>query len=667
MPKIEQKSPLNKKRYFFVIGFISAVFLVYVSRLVDWQIINYEYYKARANNVNTYSITTDPVRGEILDCNGKGLAVNATGYRVILDRLNIKRDSENKFILKMISILEGLKCPWIDMLPVEVKNDEFVFLEDKKSQIAQLKRFLEFNVDVDAPQCMEKLIKRYKCTDFSNDEKRKICSVRYNMDRISGYKSKITPYILAENITPEAMSIISELSVKLGGGVKIETSLIRQYINGTVAPHIVGHVGQMSSEEYEKYKDKNYSIDAIIGKTGIENALEDELRGKSGKRMVQLSRSGSLVGVSEVEENVPGHTVFLTIDSELQEVANRSLEENIEKASKMGVTDCKSGAAVVLDVSDFSVLAAATFPSYNLSELFTDPGYYPKLAADSESTPLLNRAFNGAFAPGSVYKPLAACAGLQENVITPDDTVNCNGRYTYYKGYTLRCMGHHGNAKLKFALSKSCNVYFAEVGRRLGANLLATYANKFGIGVKTGLEIYENKGIVAGPEHSKAVGSKWYESGSSQAAIGQSDNMITPLQLAAYTATIASGGNRYKTHLVKKITNYMKSDIIAEKKAEFIESCGISEENINIVKECMREVVLSGTARDFSNFDPPIAAKTGTAENPMGSDHTTFICFAPYDNPKIAVSVVIANGKYGTISKNVAKDILNQYFKNQGS
>lgn len=667
MPKIEEKSPLNKKRYFFIIGFISMVFLVYVGRLVDWQIINYDYYKARANNVNTYSITTDSVRGEILDCNGKGLAVNSTGYRVILDRLNINRDSENKFILKMVNLLEGLKCPWIDMLPVEVKNDEFIFLDDKKSQISQVKRFLEFNVDVDAQQCMEKLIKKYKCFDFSNEEKRKICSVRYNMDRIGGYKSKITPYILADNITPEAMAIISELSVKLGGGVKIETSLIREYINGTITPHIVGHVGQMSSEEYEKYKDKNYSIDAIIGKTGIENALEDELRGKSGKRMVQISRSGSVIGVSEVEENIPGHTIFLTIDSDLQEVANKSLAENIEKASKMGVSDCKSGAAVVLDVNDFSVLAAATFPSYDLSEFFKDPSYYPKLAADSESTPLLNRAFNGAFTPGSVYKPLVACVGLQEGVITPDDIVSCNGKYTYYRGYTLRCMGHHGNAKLKLALAKSCNVYFAEVGRRLGADLLANYANRFGIGVKTGLEIYENKGIVAGPEHSRAVGSKWYESGSSQAAIGQSDNMITPLQLAAYAATIANGGNRYKTHLVKKITNYTKSDVISEKNAEMVENCGISEENINIVKECMREVVLSGTARDFSSFEPEVAAKTGTAENPMGSDHTTFICFAPYDNPKIAISVVIANGKYGIISKNVAKDILNQYFKTQNS
>ncbi|MDR1627495.1 MAG: penicillin-binding protein [Oscillospiraceae bacterium] len=670
MFKIEKKSPLNKKRYFFIIGVIFIIFSIYVARLVDWQIINSDYYKARANNVNTYSIITDAVRGEILDCSGNGLAVNSTGYKIILDRLNINKDSENKFILKMISILERLKCSWIDILPIEVKNNEFVFSEDKKSQIFQIKKILELSADTGASECMEKMIKKYKCSEFSLDEKRKICSVKYNMDKISGYKSKITPYTLADNITAEAMAIFSELSAKLGGGVRVETSLIRNYINGTIAPHIVGYIGPISSQEYEKYKDKNYSIDAVIGKAGIESALESELRGKSGKRMVQLSRSGELIRVAEVEENVPGHTVFLTIDSELQEAANKSLAENIEKASKMGAPDCKSGAAVAIDVRDFSILAAATFPSYDLAQLFKDPSYYPTLAADFENTPLLGRAFNGAFAPGSVYKPLVACAGLQEGVITPDDTINCGGGYTYYKGYTLRCMGRHGNANLKLALSKSCNVFFAEVGRRLGATLLAEYANRFGMGVKTGLEMYEGKGIIAGPEYSKSVGAKWYESGSSQAAIGQSDNMITPLQLAVYTATIANGGNRYKTRLVKKITSHNKSDVILmndENNAEFIENCGVSAENLNIIKDSMREVVLSGTARDFSGFEPPIAAKTGTAENPMGSDHTNFICFAPYDNPKIAVSVVIANGKYGIISKNVAKDILNQYFKTQNS
>ena len=222
-------------------------------------------------------------------------------------------------------------------------------------------------------------------------------------------------------------------------------------------------------------------------------------------------------------------------------------------------------------------------------------------------------------------------------------------------------MGVHGAANLKLALSKSCNVYFAELGRRLGADLLKEYANKFGIGVKTGIEVGESSGIVAGPEHSKAVGAHWYESGSSQAAIGQSDNMITPVQLATYVATIANNGVRYKTHLVNKITDYSRNKLIREIAPEVIENLNISEENLKAVQSSMREVALSGTARDFASYPIPIAAKTGTAQN-SGSDHTTFICYAPYDDPQIAISVVIAHGKTGMASKNVARDIMNSYF-----
>ena len=254
-----------------------------------------------------------------------------------------------------------------------------------------------------------------------------------------------------------------------------------------------------------------------------------------------------------------------------------------------------------------------------------------------------------------------ACAALQSGKIKPSETVHCGGSFNYYRGYSLRCMGVHGASNLLKALSKSCNVYFAELGRRLGATLLAEYANKFGIGVKTGVEIGESKGVVAGPEHSTDVGSHWYESGSSQAAIGQSDNMITPVQLATYTATIANGGKRYKTHIVKKIMDYARSKIIKEDAPELMEDTGISEENLKAVKEGMREVALSGTARDFANYPIPIGAKTGTAQN-SGSDHTTFICFAPYDDPQIAISVVIAHGKSGTLSKNVARDIMDAYF-----
>ena len=223
-------------------------------------------------------------------------------------------------------------------------------------------------------------------------------------------------------------------------------------------------------------------------------------------------------------------------------------------------------------------------------------------------------------------------------------------------------MGVHGDANMVTALAKSCNVYFAELGRRLGAEALKDWANKFGVGTQTGIEISESKGVVAGPEHSEKVGAKWYESGSSQAAIGQSDNMITPIQMATYVATIANNGKRGRTHLVKKITDYSRNNIVREFGFEPAGIVNIAPEDLNVVKQGMREVALSGTARDFANYPIQIAAKTGTAQN-SGSDHTTFVCFAPYDDPQIAISVVIAHGKYGTASKNVARDIMNCYFE----
>ncbi len=632
--------------------------MIFISRLVDWQIINREYYKLRANSSNIYFVKTDSVRGEILDCDGVGLAVNETGYKIVIDRLLIDKGKENEIIIKTVKLLESLGSSWIDILPVNLNENKFCFADDQESQITALKATLSVSKEASAEECMNKMISKYKLESYSKSDQRKICSVRNNMDKNREHYAKATPYVLSDSVSKEAVIIISEKSEGLKG-VRVHTSLIRKYINGEIAPHIVGYTGFMSGEEYEKRKE-TYSMDAMIGKTGIEGVFEDYLRGIGGKRMIQMSRDGQVMDISEKEPTKSGNTVFLTLSSKLQEAANKSLKENVEKAHKTGAPDCKSGAAVVLNVKDFSILAASTYPGYDLTRFMEDKSYYSELARDS-TVPLLNRAFSGAYAPGSIYKPLVASAALQSGKITPEETICCSGSYNYYSGYRLRCMGVHGSSKLINAIARSCNVYFAELGRRLGAELLGDFASRFGIGVKTGVEVGESKGIVAGPEHCAEVGSKWYESGSSQAAIGQSDNMITPLQLATYAATIANNGNRFKTHLVSKIMDYTRTKIIKEFPPELIQNAGVSEENLNTVKTGMREVALSGTARSLASYPIPVAAKTGTAQN-AGSDHTTFICFAPYDDPQIAIAVVIANGKYGTASVNVARDIMNSYF-----
>lgn len=648
----------NNKRFIAVIIILIIPFCIFSARLVDWQIINTDYYKERAQNNSAYTIKTDAVRGEIVDKDGEGIVINSTGYRVIIDRIEAGRDNENYVIIKAVELLESLNVAWRDTLPIVVDGDSYVFTEGKDGQISLLRRYLRVGVDSDANECMEKLAKKYNCQNLSLRDKRIVCSVRYNTGKTGGASARAMPYILADSVSREVMAVTTEFSSRLKG-LRVETSIIRTLSDGTLAPHIIGYTGSMSAEEYEKYKD-DYSMDEFIGKTGIEGVMEKYLRGKSGRRVLQRSRDGFVMGFAELQPAVPGDTVYLTMSAKLQKAANESLEKWINKAREMGVNDCNSGAVVVLDTRDFSVLAAATYPTFDLNRFIKDNSYYSSLIKDKE-VPLLNRAFNGAFAPGSVYKPLIACAALQENLLSLDETISCNGGFSYYRGYTLKCMGRHGKINVLTALEKSCNVFFAELGRRLGADKIGYYANKFGMGVATGIEISENTGVIAGPKHSKDVGTHWYESGSSQAAIGQSDNMITPIQLAAYAATIANNGNRFKTHLIKKVTNNEKNQTIVEKPVEYIDNAEISQENLDIVKEGMRKVVLSGTARDFAKYPIEIAAKTGTAQN-SGSDHTTFICFAPYENPQIAVSVVIANGKYGAISKGVARDVMNEYF-----
>ncbi len=658
--KLSNLKNVNVKRYSFFMFCTVSIFAVFTCRLIDWQIVNAKHYKMRANSSNIYFVKMDPVRGEIVDADGIGLAVNDTGYKLVIDRLLIENGRENDLILKSVKLIKSLGDAWIDVLPIELKDGKFIFLDDKQSQITVLKETLGLQESADALECMNAMKERYKLENgISNEDQKIICSVRYNMEKNGGFYSKSTPYVLADNISKESVIIISEKSEELKG-LRVQASLIRKYINGEIAPHIVGYTGFMSSEEYQQRKEA-YSMDAIIGKTGIESAFEDYLKGTGGKKMIQMSRDGEVMDISEREPSCAGNTVFLTLSSKLQQVANESLKRNIERAKNSEARDCESGAVVMLDVNDFSIKAAATYPSYDLAKFMEDKSYYTQLYADKR-VPLLNRAFSGAYAPGSIYKPLVACAALQEGLITPEETIFCGGSFNYYTGYRLRCMGVHRNAKLIFALAKSCNVYFAELGRRLGAQKLGEWARKFGIGVKTGVEVGESKGVLAGPEHCENVGAKWYESGSSQAAIGQSDNMFTPVQLASFVATIANGGNRYKTHLVSKIMDYNRSHNIKEFGAELVENVGVSQENLEAVKNGMREVVLSGTARDFASYPVPIAAKTGTAQN-SGSDHTTFICFAPYEKPEIAIAVVVAHGKLGTVSKNVARDLMDAYFQ----
>ena len=681
LPNEEKENKLREKRFLqrrstICVIIIAVIFFGFAVRLFKWQVIDGAEYKKLATTSTAYTVTTDATRGEILDCNGNSLAVNRTGYRVAIDKLFMKPEKLDSTILSLIELMNTRNEKWIDALPIKLdSNGEFVFRESMADEVKTLKsdEYLDLKDSDSAEKCIELLTERYELENYKDKtELRNLISVHYNME-LNAY-SNTTPYIFAKNISSDMVAIISE-NMQGVNGVEIQTFLTRTSPNGSLAPPIIGALGSISQEEYEaKTKEgKEYGFNDSIGKFGVESAFEDELRGIGGERLVQKDSDGNVTKVASSVEAQPGHTVYLTLDSKLQKAANTALERQITAARKNGETeslskgkgygeDCETGAVVMLNVKDFSVLAAASYPSYNLNKYSNYDDYYISLAED-KNAPLYDRAFSGSFAPGSVFKPCVACAALQEGIINSSTIFECTKNYTFYPTNPVACMGYHSYISLNSAIAQSCNYYFAETGRRLGIDTMYLYAEKFGLGEKTGLEVDESTGILAGRDSTS-----WQEGNTVQAAIGQSDNAFTPVQLASYAATIANDGTRLKTHIVKEIRDYERKDTLYKyntKKPEKLNTVGVSRGNLKIVQDAMRSVVSSpsGTANYiFGNYKVPVAAKTGTAEN-AGSDHTVFICYAPFDKPQVAIGVVLEHGKYGRYSMNVAKALLDAYFK----
>ena len=658
-----------KRRNIFVIIVLFLVTTIYIFRLVDWQIINGKKYFEIANRNNIFTVKTEPLRGEILDSDGNPFAKNILEYNVVIDRFAINKDEENKILKSLIELFREKNEEFVDELPIKVdeKTKKFVFVEDKEKEIQKLKGkdMLNLNSYATAEDCINRIFDRFNCYDEKDlFLKRDIASVKYNMLKKGYYQAMNTSYIFAKDISSQMLSIVCEKYQGIAG-IRISLSSRRDLMNADVIPHAIGFTGKMSKEQYENtFKDKeDYTIEDIVGKSGLEASMENYLRGKRGEKKIEISKDGKLLNAFETIYPEPGKTIFLTINSGLQRVANASLEKYV-KMARGSAGDCKAAGVAAIDPRNGSILALATYPNYDAKRYLEDKNYYNEISGN-KAVPIFSRALNGIFPPGSTFKPLDALAALQEGRITEKDTVTCHRIY-YYPGanFTNKCLGNHGTIPLKTAMARSCNVYFSEIGRRAGIENLNKYCKLFGLGVKTGIELPESVGVIAGPEHSKAVGKVWDKRVTIKASIGQSDNLFSPLQLATYVSTIANGGHRYRSHIVKKITDYKREKVILEnsnENPEIVTETNVSPENIGIVKEAMRAVVTGGTAAMFSRYRVPIAAKTGTAQC-TGSDHTLFICFAPYENPEIAVAVVIEHGAKGFASKGVAKDILDAYF-----
>lgn len=648
-------------------------FAAFAARLVDWQLIHGAQYSELAKSSTSYTVKTDATRGEILDKNGVGLVVNTTHYKIVVDKLYAEEELLDTNLLSLMNILKITGDGWEDVLPIKITDGVPVYKEDADDEIKTLlsQDYLSLDESTSAQRCFDELIKRYDIDKtLTLDEQRNLASVHYNME-LTNY-SNSNPYVFAKDIKRDTVSAVSENTQGVSG-IDVQTYLVRRASDPDLAPHILGALGSVTEEEYKSLEnsEKEYSLNDSIGKFGIELAFEEQLKGEGGMKIIKRNSDGAIVDTVETINSKPGSTVYLTLDSNLQKTAVKSLEENIKAAKAQGVLekqaygksgygeDCETGAAVMLSVKDFSVLAAASYPTYDLNKYSEYGDYYVKLSND-ENSPMYNRISVGSFACGSVFKPCVASAALEEKTITKDTEIFCKQEYDYYPTNVVHCMHYHGNENVTGAISQSCNYFFAEVGRLLGIDTMYLYAERFGLGEYTGIEIEESKGTLAGRD-SKS----WMPGNTVQAAIGQSDNAFTPLQLATYAATLANDGTRLKTHVVSKVTDYERNTVLEDySKPEVVEDCGISQKNLDIVQNAMLETTQStdGTAYSmFGNYKVKVAAKTGTAEN-SGSDHTTFICYAPYDNPEVAVAVVIEHGVKGKYSMQVAKDLLDAYF-----
>ena len=666
-------------RYAVCILLLVAIFAAYEVRLFQWQIVDGEMYQEISLSDRTDTIELSAARGQILDRNGEVLAGNRTTYSIVYNALYMDYDQRNVTILQVIDLLEERGEAWRDRLPITIdETGAYQFLEGREEDIAALKEFLDLADYATAANCMAELIDRYDCGGYSNSDTRNVASVRYSMTQ-DGY-SRTNPYVIASDVSPETVAVFSERS---GGWPGIETRVTAQRYygeDGTLAPHVVGYVADLTEEQYEQAKEEDNLYDPednpsgykyggeVAGRSGIEAAFEEELRGDRGQETIYTDENGEVTDTAVTLQPQEGHTIQTTLDSDLQRVANLSLEKNIQ--SNTDARDATSGAAVVLDVDTFGVLACSSYPTYDVNQLVEsiagDGEYYNNLLAD-EDQPMVNLALNGVFIPGSVFKPVVALAALQEGVISSGTTYTCTRVWNYFD-LSQGCLCGGGTWNLYGALAHSCNTYFSNVGLNLGIARLAPYAEYFGLGTTTGVEIGESTGTMSNPqEYRENHGVNWTDGVSAQTAIGQADNMFTPIQLATMCATIANGGVRLQTHFLDKVLDYTGETVLEAYEPVELYDAGLSSAVLGVVQTGMQMVATEGNAGTvFANYPVSIACKTGTAETSTGKNGTepnlSFICYAPADDPEIAIAVMMEYGNTGNYAKYVAKDILDQYF-----
>ncbi|MBE6598331.1 MAG: hypothetical protein E7638_02680 [Ruminococcaceae bacterium] len=692
-----------KKREFLIRSIAVAILfitvcVVYTGRLVYLQVSGQDYYTmSRQTDYVTRNVTIKAQRGEIYDRNGKPLVTNQYTYDLQLDYSTMPQDAagKNEIILtlirsaKRLGLTENLTAPaQVYIIETDDSTGKLLFAANpdyegsiKGNRLAKL--LSEINVKEDAHTDEETLalMKRYGIVsvdsegeiteNYTPSEAKNLFLYRLDME-LSNF-SPSEPYTMLKQTTLEYITDCKEL---LPRGIRVNVNASRKYDYPGYASHILGRIGKIPEGSEEYYTERGYPLNAIVGISGAEAAFEEYLRGRDGIMTVKEDSYGNIVSATITKEPVAGQDVYLTIDIDMQMVAEKALAENIFKIRDEAIAsgkplsgeDASKGALTAVDSDTGEVLAICSYPTFNLATFNRD---YAVLREDPDS-PMFNRALNGTYAPGSTFKVGVALAALDAGIIESDTIIDAKGQYEFYEGYQPRCWLYltqgdvHGEINVIEAIQESCNYFFYDVGRELTIEKINEYMKHFGLGQPTGIELYEETGVLAGPDYRNDNGlDKWAPGDTLQASIGQSDNLFTPLQITMYISDILNGGTRYSAHMLYKVCRYGTGEVTYQPEPSPIDAISINEEHLVVVKEGMKNVMDNGSAASvFSGYPVPVGGKTGTAQvSKSKSDNGIITVFAPFEDPEIVVTCIIEQGSGGTDAGYAVRDVFDYYFK----
>lgn len=666
-----------------------TVYLVFLYKL---QIIKGEEYYNRSNEITTTTRTVTAARGNILDRYGRVLVSNKECYNLQIDTDKLfANEDPNAVILELVKMVQGFGDSYTDDLPISTEPP-FEYNENMTAiQRTMLNAYFkrqELDENSTAVELMSYMRTRYNIDNsYTAEEMRIIAGVRYSIN--VRYAVNTADYIFVEDASMQLISSIMEQKL---AGIEVDRAYVREY-STEYAAHILGYTGLMTQEEYERYSLLDYANDAMVGKDGIEYAFESYLHGKDGEVRETRNAAGTILATEYIKEPVPGNHIYLTIDSVLQEQTERILASGVEGLKKTYAQaraeaagrgepydpefkdEITGAAAVVVDVRTGEPLAMASWPTYDVSTVVEN---YAELL-ETPNAPLFNRALMGAYAPGSTFKPCVAIAALTKGIINTEKKVKCEGVFTKYAadGYAPECWiwdegFTHPEENVTTAIRDSCNYFFYTIGNDLGVDDMGEFAHNFGLGVPTGIELVETTGNMSNrANHSDYTGTEWRIGDTLQAAIGQSDSVFSPIQMAEYCATIANGGTRYSASILKAIRNYDYTEKLYEREPEVLSTVETADYNWAAVHEGMwlvlNDYINEKNVLEWYDCALKVAGKTGTAQKGENIQNDgIFMCYAPYDDPEVAIFVAVERGGSGASVQFIARQIMDAYITIRG-